>query len=66
MITKRQLQDWNRQKWESKNRAMYETYGQNKWPWFNDKLDADIDEHLLANGLSGLDILDVGILRNDK
>jgi 2-polyprenyl-3-methyl-5-hydroxy-6-metoxy-1,4-benzoquinol methylase len=60
MITKRELQDWNRQKWERKQHAMYETYGQNKWPWFNEQLDADIDEYFNAHGLSGLDILDVG------
>jgi cyclopropane fatty-acyl-phospholipid synthase-like methyltransferase len=60
MITKRQLQDWNKQKWEHKNHAMYETYGQNKWPWFFDKLDPDLEEYLLANGLNGLEILDLG------
>jgi 2-polyprenyl-3-methyl-5-hydroxy-6-metoxy-1,4-benzoquinol methylase len=60
MITKRELQDWNRQKWERKQHAMYETYGQNKWPWFNEKLDADIDDYFIAHGLSGLDILDIG------
>jgi SAM-dependent methyltransferase len=60
MITKRELQDWNKQKWEHKTRAMYETHGQDKWPWFNDKLDPDIEEYLLANGLNGLDILDLG------
>ena len=60
MITKRQLQDWNKQKWERKQHAMYETYAQNKWPWFSDKLDPDIDEYLLATGSNGLDILDLG------
>ncbi len=60
MITKREIQDWNKRKWEHKNHAMYEKYAQNKWPWFNDKLDPDIDEYLLANGLNGLDILDLG------
>jgi SAM-dependent methyltransferase len=60
MITKREIQDWNKQKWEQKNHAMYETYGQDKWPWFNDKLDPDIEEYLLANGLNGQDILDLG------
>jgi cyclopropane fatty-acyl-phospholipid synthase-like methyltransferase len=60
MITKRQLQDWNKQKWEQKQHAMYATHGQNKWPWFFDKLDPDLEEHLLANGLNGLDILDLG------
>jgi cyclopropane fatty-acyl-phospholipid synthase-like methyltransferase len=60
MITKRQLQEWNRKVWEDKNHAMYETYGRNKWPWFNDKLDPDIEEQLVANGSKGLDILDLG------
>ena len=60
MITKRELQEWNKQKWEHKNHAMYEKYGQNKWPWFFDKLDPDLEEYLLINGLNGLDILDLG------
>ena len=60
MTTKRELQDWNKRKWEHKNHAMYEKYAQNKWPWFIDKLDPDVDEYLRANGLSGLDILDLG------
>jgi cyclopropane fatty-acyl-phospholipid synthase-like methyltransferase len=60
MTTKRQLQDWNKQKWERKQHAMYETYAQNKWPWFSDRLDPDIDEYLPAVGSHGLDILDLG------
>jgi len=60
MITKGEIQDWNKRKWEHKNHAMYEKYSQNKWPWFNEKLDLDIDEYLLANGLRSLDILDLG------
>ena len=60
MITKRQIQEWNKKVWESKNHAMYEKYAQNRWPWFNDKLDPDIEEYLVANGSSGLDILDLG------
>ena len=60
MTTKRQLEEWNRQKWERKQHAMYATYAQNKWPWFHDKLDPDIEEYLLANGSTGLDILDLG------
>ena len=60
MITKREIQDWNKRKWEHKNHAMYEKHGQNQWPWFFDKLDPDIEEYLLANGLNGLDILDLG------
>jgi 2-polyprenyl-3-methyl-5-hydroxy-6-metoxy-1,4-benzoquinol methylase len=60
MTTKREVQDWNKHKWENKNHAMYEKFGQNKWPWFFDKLDPDTDEYLRANGLNSLDILDVG------
>lgn len=60
MTTKRELLDWNRQKWEHKHQVMYERYGQNQWPWFNGALDPDIEEYLRANGLGSLDILDVG------
>jgi SAM-dependent methyltransferase len=60
MTAKRELQEWNKRKWEHKNHAMYEKYAQNKWPWFIDKLDPDIDEYLRADGLRGLDILDLG------
>src|SRR5688572_26972475 len=60
MVTKRELQDWNRRKWEHKNHAMYEKYAQNQWPWFSDKLDPDIEAYLADNGMEGLDILDVG------
>lgn len=59
-MNKREVQDWNRQKWERKNQAMYQTHGANKWPWFNDQLDADIEEYLAGNGSRLLDILDVG------
>jgi len=60
MITKRELHEWNTRKWEHKHHAMYETYAQNKWPWFFNRLDPDIDEYLIARGAVGLDILDVG------
>lgn len=60
MITKRQLQDWNTQSWERKNRAMYETYGENRWPWFNANLDPDIDAYLLTSGTTARDMLDLG------
>ena len=60
MSTKREIQDWNRRKWEDKNHAMYEKFARNKWPWFSERLDPDIDEYLRTNGLHGLDILDLG------
>lgn len=59
MITKRQLQDWNRQSWEQKNHAMYATHGENRWPWFSTTLDADIEAHL-RSAPAGQDILDLG------
>jgi SAM-dependent methyltransferase len=60
MITKREIQDWNRRKWEHKNHAMYEKFARNQWPWFSERLDPDIDEYLRANASNGLDILDIG------
>ena len=60
MITKRELREWNRRTWEHKNHAMYATHGQNKWPWFYEKLDPDVEQHLLTDDLGALDILDVG------
>jgi len=60
MVTKRDIQDWNKRKWEHKNHAMYETYARNKWPWFNEKLDPDIEEYLRVTGSGSLDILDLG------
>jgi tryptophan 7-halogenase len=59
-LTKRQLQEWNQQKWEVKNHAMYETHARNQWPWYNDKLDRDIEEYLAGAKLASLDILDLG------
>jgi SAM-dependent methyltransferase len=60
MVTKRDIQDWNKRKWEHKNHTMYETYARNKWPWFNEKLDPDIEEYLRVTGSGSLDILDLG------
>jgi cyclopropane fatty-acyl-phospholipid synthase-like methyltransferase len=60
MTTKRQLQEWNRNVWETKNHAMYAKYAQNRWPWFNDKLDPDIEDYLVAQGSNRLEILDLG------
>jgi SAM-dependent methyltransferase len=60
MITKREIRDWNQRTWERKNHAMYATHGQNKWPWFYDRLDPDIEQHLRANDVGAQDILDVG------
>lgn len=60
MMTRHELQAWNRQKWESKQHAMYEKFSRNNWPWFSDSLDADIDAHLAAMGPNALDVLDLG------
>ena len=60
MITKRQLQDWNRLSWERKNQAMYATQAENRWPWFSATLDPDIEEQLRASGPQPRDILDIG------
>ena len=59
-MNKRELEDWNKRKWEHKQHAMYETYAENRWPWFNDKLDQDVEEYLLAHELKDQDILDLG------
>ncbi len=60
MDIKQQLQQWNKDKWESKNRAMYEQGEQNRWPWFNDTLDPDVEEFIVAAGADTLDVLDLG------
>jgi 2-polyprenyl-3-methyl-5-hydroxy-6-metoxy-1,4-benzoquinol methylase len=60
MNIKQQLQQWNKQKWELKNHAMYATYARNKWPWYNEKLDPDIEEFLNRANLQNLHILDLG------
>ena len=57
---KQKLKQWNKDKWESKNRLMYENYEENRWPWFNDSLDPDIEEFIVAAGSEPLDILDLG------
>lgn len=60
MDIKQKLQQWNKEKWESKNRAMYESYDENRWPWFNESLDPDIEDYIAAAGPDMLDILDLG------
>ena len=60
MSIKEQLQHWNKSKWESKNRAMYERFEDNQWPWFNESLDPDIEQYLQTEGIEGAEILDLG------
>ena len=59
-IIKQKLKQWNKAKWESKNREMYATFEENRWPWFNDNLDPDIEDFIAAAGQDSLDILDLG------
>jgi 2-polyprenyl-3-methyl-5-hydroxy-6-metoxy-1,4-benzoquinol methylase len=51
--------EWNSKKWEQKNITMYTYNNHNKWPWFYDKLDDDVDNFLTKNKHSG-NILDLG------
>ncbi len=60
MDIKQQLKSWNREKWEKKNHAMYAVHGENQWPWFNDRLDPDVEEFFRSRKLRQLDILDLG------
>lgn len=54
------LFDWNSQKWEGKNKRMYESAGANIWPWFYEALDPDIDEALTSNAFASGCALDIG------
>jgi cyclopropane fatty-acyl-phospholipid synthase-like methyltransferase len=60
MDIKRQLQEWNKGKWEAKNRAMYEQFEENRWPWFTASLDPDIEAYVDTAELASADILDLG------
>lgn len=60
MHPKAPILDWNSQKWESKNKRMYEKVGKNIWPWLYDKLDPDIDEALIINKMTSGCALDIG------
>lgn len=60
MNSKAPLFDWNSQKWESKNKRMYDQAGKNIWPWFYDKLDSDIEEALNIHNLFSGTALDIG------
>jgi cyclopropane fatty-acyl-phospholipid synthase-like methyltransferase len=54
------IRAWNKEKWESKNQMMYEQSDENRWPWFNEELDPDIETYMQENNLRNLDILDLG------
>lgn len=60
MNSKAPLFDWNSQKWESKNKRMYNQAGKNVWPWFYDKLDSDIEDELDKLNLFSGRALDIG------
>src|SRR5262245_58104001 len=60
MITKREVQDWNKRTWEQKNHAMYQTHGRNRGPWCYDRPDPDVEGFLQSGKLEAQDILDVG------
>jgi SAM-dependent methyltransferase len=57
---KQELLRWNREKWESKNRAMYAKGESNRWAWFNDGLDPDVAEFLETATDPIRDVLDLG------
>ena len=53
--------EWNREKWEGKNRFMYrESGGRNYWPWHARSLDPDIGRTLDEYGIRGGKLLDLG------
>lgn len=60
MKSKELLFDWNRNKWEEKNRHMYAETTENIWPWFNEALDPDILGFLQKKGITSGRILDLG------
>ena len=51
---------WNLKKWEAKNKIMYEVNAENKWPWFFDELDPDVEAYVKGLGPDILDVLDLG------
>jgi SAM-dependent methyltransferase len=51
---------WNRRKWEMKNQAMYSSGSANRWPWYNEQLDADVADLLRANPWQIDSVLDLG------
>ena len=51
---------WNLKKWEAKNKVMYEVNAENKWPWFFDELDPDVEAYVKGLGPDSMDVLDLG------
>lgn len=61
MTGKLNFLDWNKQKWEYKNRLMYEGgRTENKWPWYCEHLDQDIEKFLDEYKITSGKILDLG------
>ena len=60
MNPKAPILDWNSQKWESKNKRMYEKVGENIWPWLYEALDPDIAEALDFHQFTTGCALDIG------
>ena len=60
MSIRQRLKAWNKDKWESKNRAMYQEFEENRWPWFTASLDPDVQDYLDSTGMMAADILDLG------
>jgi SAM-dependent methyltransferase len=57
---KEQFKIWNLKKWEAKNKVMYNVNTGNKWPWFHDALDSDVEAYVKGLGPDILDVLDLG------
>ncbi len=57
---KEQFKIWNLKKWEAKNKVMYEVNAENKWPWFFDELDPDVETYVKGLGPDIMDVLDLG------
>jgi SAM-dependent methyltransferase len=60
-IPPQDFRQWNRTKWEHKNRQCYEKAGQNRFPWYYKGLDADLDLVLIREKIPpGAAICDLG------
>ena len=61
MKTQEFWQEWNHKKWENKNFFMYlEDENQNRWPWYSQFLDPDIEQMLHKYQINTGKILDLG------
>lgn len=60
MSIKQKLMEWNKSKWEYKNRVMYDQVKKNVWPWYNEELDPDLENVIAESGLKSAEILDLG------